>query len=43
MVVWVYTVNRRDDADRARALGVDGVFSDVPDEIGDAQDVRRRT
>jgi len=34
MVVWVYTVNRRDDAERARALGVDGVFSDVPDEIG---------
>ena len=35
MVVWVYTVNRADDAARVRALGADGVFSDVPDEIGD--------
>jgi glycerophosphoryl diester phosphodiesterase len=33
MVVWVYTVNRPDDAARVRALGADGVFSDVPDEI----------
>jgi glycerophosphoryl diester phosphodiesterase len=33
MAVWVYTVNRADEAERMRALGVDGVFSDVPDVI----------
>jgi glycerophosphoryl diester phosphodiesterase len=36
MLVWVYTVNHPDDAARVRALGVDGVFSDVPDAIGGA-------
>ena len=33
MAVWAYTVNHADDARRMRALGVDGVFSDVPDVI----------
>ena len=31
--VWVYTVNRADDLARVRALGVDGVFTDVPDVV----------
>ena len=44
MAVWVFTVNRADEAERLRALGVDGVFSDVPDVIGgSASDLERRT
>jgi glycerophosphoryl diester phosphodiesterase len=30
---WVYTVNHPDDARLARTLGVDAVFSDVPDRL----------
>lgn len=28
---WIYTVNERDDLDRVRALGADGVFTDYPE------------
>lgn len=31
--VFVYTVNTKKDVDKMRAIGVDGVFSDCPDEI----------
>ena len=33
MAVWAYTVNHADEARRLRALGVDGVFSDVPEIV----------
>jgi glycerophosphoryl diester phosphodiesterase len=31
--VFVYTVNRRDDLKRVRAMGVDGVFTDYPELV----------
>jgi glycerophosphoryl diester phosphodiesterase len=30
---WVYTVNHEDDWHRLYAMGVDGVFTDVPDQL----------
>ncbi len=33
MKVFVWTVNERDDIERVKALGVDGIFSNFPDRI----------
>lgn len=32
--VYVWTVNEKDDIERLKKLGVDGIFSDFPDRIG---------
>jgi glycerophosphoryl diester phosphodiesterase len=36
MAAWVYTVNHPDDARLVRAMGVDAVFTDVPDRVREA-------